>query len=85
MAIISYSPRDSSHIRSFSYDDHLKILSVTFAHERIKEPKVYHHEGVPLEVFNSWLRWSKDGHSAGTYYWRFVQRYKMQRPPEVLK
>jgi hypothetical protein len=77
MAIISHSPKDSSHIRSFSYDDHSKVMSVIFAHDRLNEPKVYHHSGVPLEIFNAWLKWSAAGHSAGSYYHRFVSKYKI--------
>ena len=84
MAVFTHSPKQSGHIQSFRYDDHAKILSVTFAHERLKEPKVYHHTNVPLEVFNSWLKWSADGHSAGSYYHRFVSRYKLA-PVPVLK
>ena len=84
MAIFSHTPKGSSHIKAFTYDDHAKVLSVTFAHDRLKEPKVYHHAGVPLDVFNAWLKWSAAGYSAGSYYHRFKKNYKTIADP-VLK
>jgi len=77
--VITHSPK-SEHIKSVSYDDHTNKLSVTFEHERQPEPKTYTHTGVPLAVFHSYLRWMKDGNSAGQYYARFLKRYPLARP-----
>lgn len=79
MAIFTHTPK-SGHIRSISYDDRSHHLSVTFQHERQPEPKVYTHTGVPNVVFHSYLRWMKDGQSAGEYYHRFLSRYP--QPPK---
>ncbi len=82
MAIISHSPK-SGHIRTVAYDDHSRYLSVTFEHERQVAPKTYTHSGVPLAVFHAYLRWMKDGQSAGQYYARFLKRYPIVKDQET--
>jgi len=81
MAIFTHNPK-SGHIKAVSYDDASKRLSVTFEHERAPEPKTYMHANVPVVVFHSYLRWMKDGQSAGTYYHRFLSRYPIVKEQE---
>jgi hypothetical protein len=81
MAIFTHSPK-SEHIKTVSYDDHSKRLSVTFEHDRQPEPKTYVHGNVPVVAFHSYLRWMKDGQSAGSYYSRFLKRYPIVKDQE---
>ena len=76
MAVFTHTPEKSEHVRLFRYDDQSKVLSVTFDNGKVPEPKTYHYAGVPLEVFHSWLKYCADGHSAGSYFHRFVKNYK---------
>lgn len=80
LAIFTHTPK-SEHVKSFSYDDHRQVLSVTFQSDRAPAPKIYSHAGVPLSVFHSFLEWSKNGHSAGSYYHRFLKRYPRTENP----
>jgi hypothetical protein len=81
MAIFTHSPK-SGHIKSVSYDDHTSRIAVTFEHERQPKPKTYVHGDVPLEIFNSYLRWMKAGHSAGQYYHRFIAKRPIVKEAE---
>jgi hypothetical protein len=74
MAIFTHTPRKSDHVKQFRYDDHSKVLAVTFEHERTNGPQTYLHK-IPLVVFNAYLKWCKDGFSPGEYYHRYIKRY----------
>jgi len=84
MAIFTHTPK-SGHIKAVSYDDHTQRIAVTFDHDRLPEPKTYVHAEVPLDVFNSYLRWMKAGHSAGSYYHRFLARLPIVKEREGLQ
>lgn len=81
MAIFTHTPKKSEHVKSFTYDDHSRVLSVTFQHDRQPEPRIYSHAGVPLPVFHSFLKWCADGQSPGSYYHRFLKNYRRIENP----
>tara|TARA_R110000868_G_scaffold411621_1_gene706461 strand:+ start:4428 stop:4670 length:243 start_codon:yes stop_codon:yes gene_type:complete len=74
MAIHTHEPEESSHIKRVAYDDATQILSVTYDHDRLEKPKVYHHK-VPLAVANTYFRVMNDGYSAGQYYHKFLKGF----------
>lgn len=75
MAVFTHSPKKSKHIKSFSYDDKTHVLSVTFDHGRLKEA-VTEHRRVPADVAHSFLKWAEAGHSAGSYYHRYISSHQ---------
>lgn len=80
MATITHKPDASSHIQEFAYDSATGVASVTFKHDRLKEAVTVRHR-LPADVFESWVKWSKAGHSVGSFFHRFVKRYPVV--PEV--
>lgn len=65
---LTHVPRRSSHILKLSYSPSVSTLAVTF-----KNGKTYTHAAVPRSTFDAFTRFP----SPGTYYHRFVQRYKL--------
>lgn len=85
MAVFTHSPRNSSHIKSLSYDDRSKAVTVTFYHDRLKEP-VTETRKIPPDVFDAWVKWSEAGHSAGRYYHLHVKNFPLaEKPKEQLQ
>lgn len=75
MAIFTHNVKSSDHLKSFGYDDHGKVMTVTFEHERSNGPQVYRHKNVPSDIFNAWLKWCTAGNSPGAYYHRYLKNF----------
>ena len=65
MAVFTYMPKQSSHVKQAVYDDSEKTLSVTF-----HNGKVYSYGDVPQEAYDNMVKYR----SAGEFFQGVIRR-----------